>query len=271
MSCSALTHVQEHWFRIKEFRTVRDELKRSIFNRSMFLVILVMVSILGSALLQYGWGWKQQDILTLIAAPMAISGFTPFAGMFPALPGGLQFVRDYNSGYIVFLLIRDSKWNYIKKRIVCTVLSGGTAVSSSFLILFLAAVILGVPVTESAVAYLSFYEGTIWWPYVTLWGGVFVLCMKVVLAFLFGAVWSIVCLLFSVIAVNQYVAFTLTFVVYQIFWFVFSGKKYNPIYLLRGDSTIYTCLAEPFLIQGVVLGSLVLVTAILFKRRLDHA
>lgn len=250
---------------------MKSEIGRSILNRYMLLVIIVVSMILGNTFFQYSLSWKKQDILSLIANPMAISGFTPFAGMFPALPNGLQFVKEYNSGYIRFLLVREGKEKYIKKRILCTFISGGISIACSFGVIFLLAIIYGLPVTDKMKIYLSFYQGSIWWPIITVGGGRLVLLLKIFLAFLFGAVWSMVCLMFSIITINQYVSFVLTFVIYQILWFVFIGKKYNPVYLLRGDSTVYACLGEPFLIQIIVLVVVIIVSGIFMKRRLNSA
>lgn len=246
---------------------MRSELKRAIANRYTALAIVVAACILCQAYVQNQVGWKTQDVLSLIALPMALSGFTPFAGIFPCLPYSLRFVDEFNSGYIRFLLTRESRSDYIWKKILVTALAGGTMMLAAFTIVFIASLLLGNPTVSDA---SGFYSMSPWYPFLTIWGGKVVLLLKLVLSFLFGCIWSMVCLLVSAVFMNRYVAFVGTFVIYQGLWQLLPGNLFNPVYLLRGDYGGYSDFWVPAMIQIGMFVILFVMAAALMERKLKN-
>ncbi len=226
------------------------ELKRAVCNRYMVLGIFISIIILGQTFFEYGVGMKTTDVLSIIVYPMALSGFTPFAAVFPVLPFALSFAEEYNSGYIKFQMIRKSRKQYILEKIGVVSFSGAVLMVAVFGFVFLAAIILGTPTVNDK---SGFYEGMIWNPMLSVWGGKLVLLLKLILAAVFGAVWSSICLLISSVFPNRYVAFLGTFILYQGLWEVLQGKSYNPVYLLRGDTGNYVSFWHPLLIQISIL------------------
>ncbi|MCQ2534139.1 MAG: hypothetical protein MJ172_06195 [Clostridia bacterium] len=59
--------------------------------------------------------------------------------------------------------------------------------------------------------------------------------LRILLAFLFGAVWSIIGLAISTLITNKYVTLIVPFVIYQISWYSLPEKMINPVYLLRAN------------------------------------
>lgn len=242
------------------------ELKRALKNRYMAGAILAAFLILGRAYIEFWPGIKKSDVLYIITLPMALSGFTPFAALFPVIPFALSFSEEYNSGYFRLALIRQNRKRYINKKIIATALSGGILMLIVFGMIFFIALIIGTPVHIHEMS--GFYEEGIWENIVGIWGGKLVLFLKILLAFLFGAVWSTVCLMISTIFCNQYVAFMGTFIVYQVLWQVLPGSVLNPVYLLRGDNSNYSSVWMPFVIQAGYLIVVMAISQLFMERRL---
>lgn len=246
------------------------ELKKSVFNLKMLFSVLCAFLILMSPLfLENPWRqMKRLDVLYWITLPMATSGFTPFACVFPVIPHGLQFVDEYNSGYIKSLLPRAGRQNYIKNKLVSSALSGGCVTALAFAFVFLICAIGGCATSADSLS--EFYAGTVWKPFALIWGGKLVLLMKLTLAFAHGMVWGLAALLVSCIYTSRYAALMIPFVVYQIAWHLLQGKAYNPVYLLRGDWAGYSFWFEPLLIQAAAVVVFSLITVICMRRKINE-
>lgn len=244
------------------------ELKKAIWNWKTACSILCIFTILISPLIMVN-PWRQMeemDCLYWLTFPMATSGFTPFACIFPIIPYGLEFIEEYNSGCVKALLPRAGRKRYIRNKIISCGLSGGFVMVMSFAAIFAICMIGGSPVTEGSVS--EFYIGTVWEPYVLVMGGKLVLLMKLLLAFAYGVVWALTALLISCFCTNRYAALMIPFVFHQITWHLFQGKPYNPVYLLRGDWAGYSSWYEPLLIQGTVIALIIIVIALKLRRKL---
>lgn len=222
---------------------LKSELKLSIFNQGTliaFVIIMFMFikSMLDGGVFQLNNLGDKFDYLYIITIPMALSGFLPFACIFPVMPYGTSFCDDYNSGYIKFITIRTGYKKYCFTRIATVGLSGGIAIFLPFLIIFIVAIIVGKPCT--GIQEDQFYLYTMWENYVSAGGGSLVLAAKLLLAFLFGAVWSLVGLAVSAWIPNRYVTLIAPFIIYQSLWLLLDKVPYNPVDLLRGDASNIT-------------------------------
>lgn len=251
------------------------ELKRAVCSWRMvlavFLVLLILMNpfYMDVTFRNNMWSYMAgYDILDLITDPMALSGFTPFACIFPMIPCGTRFAEEYNSNYIRFTLPRAGRIRYISSKILTSLIAGGCVTASAFAILFIFLSIGGEPVTEET-EISEFYLWTIWLPYARIWGGKLVLILKVILAFLHGAVWSLMALLVSAVYTNRYAALVIPFVIYQVSWNILSGSIFNPVYLLRGDMGVYSALYVPYLIQMLVILLLVVLNGVFLWRKCD--
>jgi hypothetical protein len=194
---------------------------------ALFLFVRAMVSYNAFDLV------NRQDRLMLLTAPMSLSGFTPFAVLFPLIPYATSFCDEFNSGYTKFIITRIGVKQYTKKKIISVGLSGALAIGIPFLIIFVMIAFLGVPTTAANMS--DFYCGTKWEPYVAIWGGNFVMAAKLVLGMLFGCVWALVGLAVSTVVTNRYVVIIGPFILYQALWRLLANTPFNPLYMLRGD------------------------------------
>lgn len=245
-----------------------QDLKKAVLNWKMAASVLCAFLILIHPLiLDNVWsGMKEQDALYWLTFPMATSGFTPFACIFPIIPYGLGFVEEYNTGYIKVVISRSGKKVYIRNKIISCLVSGGGMMAAAFGMIFLVCLIGGSRVTEESVS--EFYALSAWQPYVTVWGGKLVLLMKLALAFAHGAVWGLAALLVSSLYVNRYAVLMIPFIVYQIAWHFMQNSVLNPVYLLRADWGGYQVWYQPFGIQAGVIIALILLCALCLRRRL---
>ncbi len=243
------------------------ELKHAVLSRYMLTAVVLAAAILCYAYIQNQAGWKTADVLSLIALPMALSGFTPFASIFPCLPYSLRFVEEYNTGYIRFVLLRKSRRQYLIQKALITAGTGGLMMLAAFAAVFAVALWIGLSTeTDSS----GFYLVSPWYNLLPVWGGKMVLLLKLGLAFLFGCTWSLVCLLISVVFCNRYVAFLGTFLIYQSLWQLLPGSIFNPVYLLRGDYGGYVSFWVPALLQTAAILLLVVLFLVLGERKIQN-
>ena len=244
-----------------------EELKKAVWNWRMAAAVLTAFLVLVHPLaLDNVWSYmKTGDVLYWITFPMATSGFTPFACVFPILPYGMRFVEEYNTGYIKAAISRSGKRSYIRRKIAGTAVSGGCMMAAAFFLIFFVCLVGGSEPTPESLS--EFYEITVWRPYVFIWGGKLVLLMKLALAFLHGAVWALAALLVSSLYANRYAVLILPFVVYQTLWHMLQNTPVNPVYLLRADWGGYQVWYQPFLIQLAIVVLLALLCALSLRRK----
>jgi len=214
---------------------VAIEIRRALFSFRFILVIGVILAMFTRTMLDWNifQAAGRMDVLSMLTCPIALSGFTPFAAIFPVLIYSTMFCEEYNCGFIKSIILRIGGKKYILSRIFATAISGAATIGISFLLLSVCLLVIGVPATrENAQAFTN----TIWWPYVQIGGGALVLLGKIVLGLLFGAVWGLVALYVSTIFANRYVTLIAPFVIFQALWIIFQRIPYlNPLLLLRGD------------------------------------
>lgn len=242
----------------------------AICSRRMLLSIAAAAAMLGHPYIKYSMELSRgSDVLYLITLPMATSMFGTFAAVFPALPYSLSFAEDYNTSYFRFLLIRKGRKRYVLQKIFSVAASGAVMMTAAFGIIFLIAVLYGEPTTRENVS--EFYKSGIWYSMAPVWGGKLVLLLKLILAAMFGAVWSSFCLLLSALTLNRYVAFIGTFILYQFLWQAMSSSVWNPIYLLRADIGQYGSFWEPAGMQALIFAALAAFSYVVMSRRVANA
>lgn len=213
-------------------RFLWNDLKEAICNGGFFLGMGALLWLLLRA--ELGNSRLDHSVSTyeIIINAMAISGFTPFAAIFPVLGYSSRFCTEYRSGYFEMMLSRMSWKSYGRTRILTTAVSGGALVGIPFTIVMIIAYcggIHGMPTT-------GLYQGTRMEEYLLKYGDSFLLAGKVILGILFGALWALVGLAFAVWSKNKYVVMVAPFVLYEMMWILLSGIPIlNPIYLIRGD------------------------------------
>ena len=243
-----------------------QELKNAVWNRYMFLSVSVAAFVLCLTFHTYQLWNCGLDVLELIMYPMELSGFAPFAALFPVMPYSLRFADEFNSGFIRHVLIREKKKSYIRKKLFATAAAGGVMMAAAYSIVFLLAWSNGTPARLIGPEWSS-YSNTIWYPLIPIWDGRLVLILRVLLVFLVGMVWAMMALLITTIFINRYVAVAVTFLVYQIWWL--ADSPYNCVGLLHAGGPVYDWVyANPYVMQLATVTVLFLITGKTMERKL---
>lgn len=219
-----------------------SNVKRSIFNTGMLISIFVQLIyfIYILSINSYIPNCSDDDVLTSITSLFGMSGFIYFAPLFPGLPFAFSYIDEKNSGYIYYMIGRMGKKKYMIRKLLWTGLSGGTASSFPvFLVFFYLTLTLHASAGDAGSEYFPYmFEGMNWEAYIGIWGGRFVLLLKLILIFLFGVFWSEVTLMLSLIISNKYIVLILPTAIYLTFWMIgIPEPLYNLqwIILYRGD------------------------------------
>lgn len=214
-------------------RFLKDDLRRAIINKEVFFSVLFLTFILVRGI------WLNtnfdNDISTyeIIANAMSMSGFSPFAAVFPVMGYATIFCVEYRSGYMRMISSRINWKVYGFLRMITTSISGGIIIAIPFSVVCGIGYFAGIP----GVPTNDLYEGTRMQYYLENYGDWYILIGKIVLGFLFGALWALIGLAFSVWTCNRYIAIFGPFILYEAMWlFLYRIRFLNPIFLIRGDS-----------------------------------
>lgn len=141
---------------------LKKELKNGIFNPGMLFALAMVFYIFFRSLHNSGL-YTDGDLewLYYLTFPMAVSGFVPFACIYPALPHSTSFCEEYNSGFFKSILHRTGFKRYYFTKLFSVGFSGALSIFIPFVILFTIIVIFSQPVTDVNNYYSSgFYEAT---------------------------------------------------------------------------------------------------------------
>ncbi len=240
-------------------RLLQNDLKRFFNSPILYITVICGIAFILRPLMDIHGMWKLYTPMELLAIPLAISDFTPFAALFCVFPFADVFAREYSSGYTLFILTRKSSKQYALGKCISVAISGGVVMGIIMTVTEIICVCLAG--TKENVETLSFLQNTIWARegLLSIWNGNLVLLLRVFIAVIFGALWASVGLLSSVIIPNRYTVFIVPLVVYQLLWFLLNGLPVNPVYLLRGDSANIPSLEFLLLVQ---VGSILLCSAV---------
>lgn len=213
---------------------LKVDLKRAFFNKMLWFSVIILTLILFNGMITYTDMNHSAGISTYvyIVNAMALSGFGPFAAVFPALGYSVRFCEEYTSGYFNMIVSRTNWKKYACVRLVSVGLSGGIVVGIPFACVCIVGYIIGI----HGVPQDGFLSGLQVVEYIEKYGDLFVLAFKILLGFLFGMLFSIVSFAFAVWSCNRYVTVIAPFVLYETMWVVlYKFPAFNPIYLVRGD------------------------------------
>lgn len=212
-------------------RFLEIDLKRA-FSSNGFWVALIGLAFIFFRAIRVNTNLETQvSTYEIIANAMALSGFTPFAAIFPVLGYSVSFCEEYHSGYSKMIISRIGWKPYTFVRTISTALSGGVIIGLPVFLVCLTGYIHGVH------GVWEIYQGTRMQYYIEQYGDWYILVGKTILAFLFGALWALVGMAFAVWLCNRYAALIAPFVLYEIMWLLLDRVNWlNPARLIRGDS-----------------------------------
>lgn len=210
-----------------------------------------------------------------IATSHSLSGYDLFAPILAVLPAAALFCDDYNSGYIKSILSRVEKRRYIRETLLCSSIAGGLAI---FLPCFLSGLFylvngkLTSPENLDRWGYCTSFDETVYTSMQYVWGGLLLALLLMALAFLFGAIWSNVGLLVSVLFPNKYLTlaapFALYFSVHLIFYRIGFLLVFSPVNMLMPNTTFIPFALYPLLYELLLLGAICILISWFIRRRL---
>lgn len=215
-----------------------------------------------------------QIFLDDIYRSFSLGGFSLFAPILAVLPATTMFCEDYNSGYLKSILCRVDRKRYIQETIICSGIAGGLAVFLPAFLCDLIYIIAGKPntVENMGINYSTVFDETVYRNIQYLWGGLFLVLFLLVLAFLFGALWSNVGLCISALIPNRYIAlaapFALYFSLHLILYRLGTAVVFSPANMLMPVATFIPHAAYPLVYQMVLIIIVIGVTRKQLGRRL---
>ena len=268
-------------------KSLSRRLKTSIFSPAMLVSVFVgiwfltwsRVVTLISYNTKYGAALTFRDIgavfLDDIAVSHSLSGYDLFAPILAVLPAATLFCEDYNSGYIKSILSRVEKRRYISETLLCSSIAGGLAI---FLPCFLSGLFYLVNGEMDTLdnrnrwGYSTSFDETVYFQMQYIWGGLLLALMLMVLAFLFGAIWSNVGLMVSVLFPNKYLAlaapFALYFSIHLFFYRLEFLLVFSPVNMLMPNTTFIPFTLYPLLYEVLLLALICILFTVLTRRRL---
>lgn len=211
-----------------------QDLKRSIFNPGFFAgMIFVLAILLPAAVLDTPLDGSR-SYLHGFGNVFHASGFSPFAAVFPVLAYASAYCEERGSGYFYMLLHRTGFAGFIKVRAAAVACSGGLLVALPITVVCLIVYIGGAPGIPTG-SDKDILTGSRIIEAIAEYGDWYVVGGKIVLGFLFGALWALVGFAFAVWIPNRYVSLLAPFILYDTLWLFIGFKSYNPVELLSGD------------------------------------
>lgn len=197
-----------------------------------------------------------------------LGGFGIFATILAVLPASTLFCEDYNSGYCKAILRRVERKRYLRETLLCSGISGGLAVFLPVLLSDIVWIINGEPNTgeQMGINYFTVFDGTVYGELQFVWNGFFLVLFLLLLAFLFGASWSVIGLCVSALIPNRYITlaapFALFFGAHLILYRLDKPLLFSPANVLMPATDFIPFPAFPLLYQ---LGMLALASALCWK------
>ena len=211
-----------------------QDLKRSIVNPGFLVgIVFVLIILLPPAVLDTPLNGSR-SYLHGFGNVFHASGFSPFAAVFPALAYASVYCEEYNGGYLRMILHRSGFTGFIRVRAVTVACSGGMMIALPITIVCLIVYTGGAPGVP-AVSDSELLAGSMIIEAIVKYGDWYVIGGKVILGFLFGALWALVGFAFAVWIPNRYVSLLAPFILYDTLWLFIGFKSYNPLELLSGD------------------------------------
>lgn len=213
---------------------LKQDLGRSMINPGFFAGVAFVLAILLPAAIFDSPMDGSRSFLNAFGNIFHASGFAPFAAVFPVLAYSTTFCEEYGQGYFRMILHRTGFARFARVRMLTVAFSGGLMIAApveAVCLIAYAGSAHGIPTgsDEGLLAGTKIMEAVI------KYGDWYVLTGKFVLAFLFGALWALVGLIFAVWIPNRYVGLLAPFILYETLWLFLGYVPYNPVFLLSGE------------------------------------
>lgn len=245
------------------------DIKRMLVSPRLLAAIIIGLALFLHPLLLSSESWKSYSPMQLLALPLGISDFTPFAAVFCVLPFADSFCEDYKSGYYNQISLRTGVKKYALSRCATVAVSGAIPMGIFMLVaIVLSRLVAGQIDTVEATAFLG---STIWAKanIILPYSGLILYAFRILLAVLFGALWALVGLLISTLVMNRYITLIMPFVIYQALWYFLDGTIINPVYLIRADHAAIPSLGFVIIYQTIWLAVLATLSVLGIRKRVE--
>ncbi len=238
---------------------LKKDLQRAFSDRGFIVATIFLTVILIRAIILNSRFDGTMSSYEIILNAMAVSGFSPFAAVFPCIGYSNRFCDENTTNYNLFIKTRMGLKKYISVRMFTVGVSGGMVIAIPFCIVCSIAYMFGSSGVDGIQLFQP-YQETLMEHYIIQYGDFFFASVKVLLGFLFGVLWAEVSLAVALISGSKYVASIIPFLIYECMWI--GLQKYplwNPIYLYRGDSI------GNFFLSGIILTLYIIIVIVFIK------
>lgn len=215
---------------------IKNDIRRTFMSYRFYVAVAAALTILLRPMIEVLPGGSEFSFIYLQQLPFGLSDYTPFAAIFCVLPFTDSFCDDYASGYVHAITLRIGPKEYARQRFVSNALIGGIT-QGVIVAITLSVCYLGAD-TPDTLESIAFMQGTPWYELDLLlrFHGTLFFTLRVLLAFLFGALWASVGLCVSAFSANRYITLVVPFVLYQLLWRLIDIPLFNPVEALGGNS-----------------------------------
>ena len=237
---------------------LRKDVKSQLFSTGMLISLLLGLVLLVEPQYQYflyfaRWDNKA-DYINFFFSSLALGGYLIFTPIITVMLGVFRFCDEYNSGYLRFMLVRSkSRRKYMFSRLFSNAVCGGAANALPLAVFALIMLIFCAPYTPNGHSKTPL-DGSILQPFENVAGGLGLVGVIILLAFLFGVVWGAIGTALSAAVPNRYVALCGPFVLFFLMHLVASAlqkEKFSPTNTILPD--ILPSFGFLFLYQAVLL------------------
>lgn len=213
-------------------RYIKNETIRALRQYSFWVALVIFLGILVRGIKVNVNLSGEVSMYEIISCFEALSGYSPFAAIFPAMGYAMVYCEEHKSRYIQVVIQRTGIFRYAVARFLAVGLQGG--------------IIMGLPYTiVNVYAYCRGTHGidvdSVWYGsidnyFVDRYGDFAIVLAKSLLAFIFGMTWAIVGLALAFWTCNKYVSILGPFLIYDLLWvMLYNIPILNPIFLMRGS------------------------------------
>lgn len=253
------------------------DIKNQIFSVGMLLsvslglVLLIEPQVGYFSLYFSGSLLNKTDYMSFLFSALALGGYLIFTPIITVLPDAFRFCEEYNSGYLRLMLVRsDDRKKYIANRLISNAICSGVATCAPLTAFALIMLLVCKPFVPDGHSSSPFYD-TIFEPYESIGGGLLVVGMIILLAFLFGVVWGVIGTALSAAIPNRYVALCGPFVLFYLLHLLTGAldmPEFSPTNTILPD--ILPSFSFLFVYQGVLLALGTAAFVVFVKRRLSE-
>lgn len=217
-------------------RYVKNEIIRTFRQYSFWVAMIIFLGVLIRGIIANVNLEVEVSMYEIISCFEALSGYSPFAAIFPAMGYGMVYCEEQKSRYIRMVIHRTGVVRFGIARFIATGVQGGIIVGLPYLLVCTFAYMKGTHGIDEN----SFLCETIDDYFVSEYGDLSIVFVKTLLAFIFGMTWAIVGLALSFWFCNKYISVFGPFIIYDLLWVVLYNKpEINPIFLIRGNLAGY--------------------------------